>query len=148
MMDAANGPPARAATSSHRHEALDRRARMWHQRVRTMKAAMVVRCAGPVPGRELAALAYGREVDDFYGKRASEGLCTEPKWLWGPHGELLWIVEGEYEALLGILARPEAQNFMIKGSILLQGYGHDLYEVGREEMFGRYQETLKELKIA
>jgi len=78
-----------------------------------MKAAIVVKWTTPVPGREKAAVAYGREVDDFYGKKAAEGLCTEPKWFWAPAGESLWFVEGEYEALLGILATPEVQKLML-----------------------------------
>ena len=54
-----------------------------------MKAAMVAKWTTPVPGREKAAFAYGREVDDFFGKKAAEGLCTEPKWFWAPTGESL-----------------------------------------------------------
>ena len=112
-----------------------------------MKAAFVVKFTTSVPGREKAALGYAREVDDFYGKKAAEGLCTEPKWFWATAGESMWIVEGEYEALLGILATPEAQKFIIQGSILVQGFGWGLYQVGREEMFGPYEEAMKELKI-
>ena len=112
-----------------------------------MKAAFVVKFTAPVPGREKAAIAYAREVDDFYGKKAAEGLCTEPKWFWATAGESMWIVEGEYEALLGILAAPEAQKFLVMGPILVEGFGWALYQVGREEMFGPYQDTLKELQI-
>ena len=112
-----------------------------------MKAALLVKWTTPIPGREKAAVAYGREVDDFWGKKSAEGLCTGPKWFWAPTGENLWFVEGEYDALLGILATPESQKLLVKGTILVQGFGHDLYMVGREEMFGPYEETLKELKI-
>jgi hypothetical protein len=112
-----------------------------------MKAAMVVKFTTAVPGREKAAIAYAREVDDFYGKKAAEGLCTEPKWFWASAGENMWIIEGEYEALLGILAMPEAQKLLVMGPILVQGFAHGLYQVGREEMFGPYEGTLKELKI-
>jgi hypothetical protein len=112
-----------------------------------MKAAFVVKFTTSVPGREKAAIAYAREVDDFYGKKAAEGLCTEPKWFWATAGESMWIVEREYEALLGILAMAEAQKFLVMGPILVEGFGWGLYQVGREEMFGPYEETLKELKI-
>jgi hypothetical protein len=55
-----------------------------------MKAAMVVKFTTTVPGREKAGIAYAREVDDFYGKKAAEGLCTtrrygrdlESSWWW------------------------------------------------------------------
>jgi hypothetical protein len=113
-----------------------------------MKAAMVVKWTTPVPGREKAAVAYGREVDNFWGKKATEGLCTEPKWFWALTGENMWFVEGEYDALLGILATPESQKLLAKGSILAQDFGSGLCMVGREEMFGPYEETLKELKIS
>ena len=113
-----------------------------------MKAAAVVKWTTPVPGREKAAIAYGRAVDEFFEKKAAEGLCTEPKWFWSTTGESLWFVEGEYDALLGILATPEAQKFLVKGPILVQGFGYGLYLAGREEMFGPYGETLKELKIS
>jgi len=112
-----------------------------------MKAALLVKWSTPVPGREQAAIAYGREVDGFWGKKSAEGLCTEPKWFWAPTGENLWFVEGEYDALLGILATPESQKLLVKGPILSQGFGYGLCMVGREEMFGPYEETLKELKI-
>ena len=112
-----------------------------------MKAAFVVKFTAAVPGREKAAIAYAREVDDFWGKKAAEGLCTEPKWFWAPAGESMWFVEGEYEALLGTFAIPEAQKFLVMGPILVEGFGWALYQVGREEMFGPYEETLKELKI-
>lgn len=112
-----------------------------------MKAAMVVKFTTPIPGREKAALAYAREVDDFWGKKAVDGLCTEPKWFWAPTGESLWFVEGEFDALVGILATPEAQKFLVQGPTLVQSWGYGLYQTGREEMFGPYEETLKELKI-
>ncbi len=112
-----------------------------------MKAAIVVKWTTPVPGREKAAVAYGREVDDFYGKKAAEGLCTEPKWFWAPTGESLWFVEGEYEALLGILATPEAQKLMLKGPILVQNWGYAVCQTGREEVFAPYEETLADLEI-
>jgi hypothetical protein len=112
-----------------------------------MKAALVTKWTTPIPGREKAAIAYGREVDDFFGKKAAEGLCTEPKWFWAPTGESLWFVEGEYDALLGILATPEAQKFGVKGQILLQDWGSGIYLAGREEMFGLYEEALTDLKI-
>jgi hypothetical protein len=112
-----------------------------------MKAAMVVKWTTAIPGREKAAIAYGRDVDDFFGKKAAEGLCTEPKWFWTTSGENLWFIEGEYDALLGILATPEAQKFLIKGALLVQGFGYGLYLAGREEMFGQYEEVLTDLKI-
>lgn len=112
-----------------------------------MKAALVVKFTTPVPGREKASIAYAHEVDDFYGKKAAEGLCTAPKWFWATADENLWIVEGEYEVLLGILMTPEAQKLTAKGSALSQSFKYALYVVGRDEILGPWEETLKELAI-
>ncbi len=112
-----------------------------------MKAALVVKFTTPVPGREKAATAYGHEADDFWGKKAAEGLCTEPKWFWATADENLWFVEGEYEALLGILMTPEAQKLLAKGTALSQSFRYALYTVGRDEILGPWEEVLKELEI-
>lgn len=112
-----------------------------------MKAALVVKFMMPVPGREKASIHFAHEVDDFYGKKAAEGLCTAPKWFWASADENLWIVEGEYEALLGILVTPQAQKLLFMGSTLLQGFKYDLYRAGRDEILGPWEETLKELAI-
>lgn len=65
-----------------------------------MKAALVVSWTGIRTGREAQAVEYGREVDDYWGKLAAEGKCSEPKWFWAMAGPSLWIVEGDYETLL------------------------------------------------
>jgi hypothetical protein len=88
-----------------------------------LKAAFVVKYARSVPGRERSAIADGREVDHFFDKKAANGLCTEPTWFWAPIGEKIWFVEGGYEDLLGLLATPEPQKFLVKGTILLQDFG-------------------------
>ena len=112
-----------------------------------MKAAMLVKWSFPYPGRETAALAYGREVDEFWGKKAAEGVCSEPKWFWGTTGENFWFVEAEFEVLLGLMATPEVQGLLLKGGILVQDFEHGLYQVGREEMFVPYEQALADLKI-
>jgi hypothetical protein len=65
----------------------------------------------------------------------------------GPWKRVQGIKQAGHEALLGIIATPEAQKFLVMGPILVEGFGWGLYQVGREEMFGPYEETLKELKI-
>lgn len=112
-----------------------------------MKAAFVTKWTTAVPGREKAAIAYGRDVDDFFAKKAADGFCSEPKWFWAPTGENLWFVEGEYEKLFELLALPEVQTFLVKGPILVQDFGYGLYQYGREEFFEQYEEALTELGI-
>jgi hypothetical protein len=112
-----------------------------------MKTALVVKFTNPVPGRERAAIAYARELDDFVAKKVAEGVCTEPKWFWSSTGENLWFVEGEYDALLGLLSTPEVTKFENKGMILMQSFSSELYVVGREESLVPFEEALAELDI-
>lgn len=63
-------------------------------------------------------------------------------------GEHLWFVEGEYEALLGLMAEPEVQGFLLKGTLLVNDFGYGLYRVGREEQIGPYEAVLTDLAIA
>jgi len=112
-----------------------------------MKTALVVKFTNPVPGRERAAIAYARELDEFVAKKAAEGVCTEPKWFWTSNGENLWFVEGEYESLLALLTTPEVTKFENKGMILMQDFSSELYVVGREESLGPFEEALSELRI-
>ena len=44
-----------------------------------MKAAMVVKFTKAFPGREKAAIACGREFDDFYGKKAAGQGAWRPQ---------------------------------------------------------------------
>ena len=111
-----------------------------------MRAALVVRFANPVPGRERAALAYGREVDEFARKNAAKGI-TEPKWYWSSSGENMVIVEGEYEKLLELSTTPEAIKLENKGMILMQGFRDELVMVGHDEPQMLYEQALTELGI-
>lgn len=112
-----------------------------------MKTALVVKFTNPVPGRETAAIAYARELDEFTAKKAAEGVCTQPTWFWTSNGENLWFVEGEYEALLALLSTPEVTKLENKGMILMQDFSSELYVVGREESLGPYEEAVAELGI-
>lgn len=112
-----------------------------------MKAALVVRFSNPVPGREKAALAYQREVEDFAKNKASEGI-TPPKYYWSSSGENMMIIEGDYEKLLSVTSTPEAMKLENKGMLLLQGYRDELVVAGeRDEVVGMYEEVLTELGI-
>jgi hypothetical protein len=82
-----------------------------------MKAAMVAKWTTPVPGQEKAAFAYGREVDDFFGKKAAEGLCTEPKWFWAPTGESLCPSQAVTPCPAGFRVPPGADRAWIAGII-------------------------------
>lgn len=110
-----------------------------------MKAALVVSWTMPKPGHEKDAIAYGREVDEAWGKAAAEGRCTEPEWYWASRGHSLWIVRGEMESLLGLMM--EFQPLFIKGQILVQDFEYDLHTPGREELLAPYERVVGEVLV-
>lgn len=112
-----------------------------------MKAALVVRFSNPVPGREKAALAYQRDVEDFAKSKAGDGI-TQPRYYWSSSGENMIIVEGDYEKLLELTSTPEAMKLENKGMLLLQDFRDELVVAGeRDEVVGLYEEALTELGI-
>ena len=113
-----------------------------------MKAALVVSWTGIRTGREALAVDYGREVDDYWGKLAAEGKCSQPKWFWAMSGPSLWIVEGEYETLLMHAGSPEGLKLSMKGPFLAEDFSQELCLAGREEMLKPTEELLKEMKFA
>ena len=72
-----------------------------------MDAAMVVSWKLPFPGREKEALDYAREVNEYWGKLATEGKCSPPEIFFsetGGHG--LWIIKGDRDTLETLLIGP------------------------------------------
>lgn len=113
-----------------------------------MKAAMIVTWKNPFPGRETMAIEYAREVDEYWGKQAADGKCTEPRWYWAMKGANIWIVEGEYETLLALASTPEAQKLQLKGGLLAEDFGWEMYVTGREEMLKPMEAMISELSLA
>lgn len=113
-----------------------------------MKAALVVKFTKPVPGREKAAIAYGRELDDFARRKASGGGIDQPKWYWSSSGDNMIIVEGDYEKLLEVTSDPEAMKLENKGSILMEDFRDELVVVGRDEAVVPYEQALAELNVS
>ena len=113
-----------------------------------MKAALVVTWTIAVPGRERQSIDYAREVDEFWGKQAVEGHCSEPEWFWASHGLSTWIVKGEYEQLLMLMAMPEAQRLMMMGRLLVQDFTYQICIYGREEMVAPFEALTKQLQLA
>ena len=112
-----------------------------------MKAALVVSWTGTRAGRESLAIEYGRAVDEYWGKLAAEGKCSEPRWFWAMAGPSHWIVEGDYETLLMYSAAPEGQKLSLKGPLLAEDFHQEVCLVGREEMLKPFEELLKEMKL-
>lgn len=106
-----------------------------------MKAAFVVTWSSPVPGRERKAIEYFREVNEFYGKLAAEGKCTEPEWFLAPHGHNIWFVKGEYEMFVSLLATPEVQRFIMEGDYLNRDFDYDIDLIGTEDYIKTFEEV-------
>jgi len=95
-----------------------------------MQSAMVVTWTRPVPGREQKALAYGVEVMEFWGKRASEGKCSPPELFFSEHGTGLWLVKGDRDTLLLVHDSDEARLLTLKGELLLESFSLDFVYAG------------------
>ena len=95
-----------------------------------MQSAMAVTWSRPVPGREEKALAYGAEVMEFWGKRASEGKCSPPELFFSEHGTGLWLVKGDRDTLLQVHDSDEARLLTMKGELLLEGFSLDFLYAG------------------
>lgn len=96
----------------------------------TMQTAMVVTWTHPVPGREEKALAYGAEVMEFWGTRASEGKCSQPEMFFSERGTGLWMVRGDRDTLLQVHDTDEAQQLTLKGELLLEGFCLEFFYAG------------------
>lgn len=92
-----------------------------------MQTAIVVTWTHPFPGREEKALAYGAEVTDFWGKKAAEGICTEPEIFFSERGTGFWFVKGDRDALLQIHDTDEARLLTFKGELLLENFSVDFF---------------------
>lgn len=96
-----------------------------------MQAAMVVTWTHPIAGRETKALEYGAEVQDYWGKRAAEGKCTEPELFFSERGAGLWMVKGDRDVLIQIHDTDEARMLTLKGGLLLEGFSVDFCYTGK-----------------
>lgn len=97
-----------------------------------MQTALVVMWTHPVPGREQKALAYGAEVMEFWGKKASEGLCSTPQLFFSEAGIGLWHVSGERDTLMQIHDSDEARLLTMKGELLLEGFKAEFFYAGED----------------
>ena len=95
-----------------------------------MQAAMVVTWTHPIAGREQKALEYAAEVQDFWGKQAREGRCSEPQMFFSERGTGLWIVTGEREALMQVHDSDESRLLTMKGELLLEAFSADIVYTG------------------
>jgi hypothetical protein len=106
-----------------------------------MKAAFIVSWSTSVPGREKKSIEYFRDFNEFYGKLAAEGKCTEPEFFVGPGGRRFWFVKGEYETLVGFLTLPKVQEFMFTGDYLAQDFEYGIGPAGADEFIQSFKDV-------
>ncbi len=96
-----------------------------------MKAAMIVQFEHPIAGREKLALDYGVEVNEYFGKLASDGKCSFPEYFLSTiGGRHLWMVKGELKTLEEIEMVPAAQKLLTKGGLLFEEFTYAFHVTG------------------
>lgn len=115
-----------------------------------MDAAMIVSWKLPFPGREKEALDYAREVNEYWGKLATEGKCSQPEIFFsetGGHG--LWIIKGDRDTLETLLIAEVSERLAVKGELLLQDFTCEIVKAGKasEEHLLRYAGVGHELAL-
>ena len=95
-----------------------------------MDASLVVTWSHVLPGREMKAMQYAMEVDEFWAKLAAEGKCTAPEWFFSTLGHNIWMVKGDLETLRAIEDTDEAKMMNEKGFWLLADFGLEYYLTG------------------
>lgn len=115
-----------------------------------MRYAYVVTWNGPIQGREMKAIEYGAEVQEYWGKFADEGKCSEPEMFFFPDGHGMWMVKGEFQALEELWYTEEAQHLLAKGNWLLQDFGFEFVRTGdsADEYLMFFADVGKELALS
>jgi hypothetical protein len=115
-----------------------------------MKYAYVVTWKGSVPGREMKAIEYGAEVQEYWGKLAAEGKCSEPEMFFFPDGHGMWMVKGEFQTLEQLWFTDRAQHLLAKGGWLLEDFGFEFVRTGdsADQYLAFFADVGKELALA
>jgi hypothetical protein len=95
-----------------------------------MDTALVISWKVPFPGREKQALGLAAEADEYWGKLAAEGKCTQPEWFFMPDGWGMWMIKGERRILEELLQSEPSRRLRAKGALLLDAYTWALAETG------------------
>jgi len=112
-----------------------------------MDAATVLTWSAPFPGREKKTLEFVAQADEYWGKRAAEGRCTQPEWFFLPTGWGMWMVKGERRVLEELIQTDEARRLLVKGFVLVQDWGCTVahYGSGAARFMGEYAGELENL---
>lgn len=105
-----------------------------------MKAALMVKWSGVIPGREKATAEYALEVAEYWGKAAADGKCSEPEFFVGSGDVVYWMVKGEEDDLRALQMSDDGQRLLIKGEFLLADFTYAYFDTGAtaEKFIERY----------
>lgn len=95
-----------------------------------MDTAFVITWSVPFPGRERQALELAGESEEFWGKMAAEGRCSQPEWFFFPNGTGMWMVKGEAQQLWELAESQEGRRLRTRGALLLQDWRYSFAESG------------------
>lgn len=114
-----------------------------------MKYAYVVTWNGAVTGREMKAIEYGAEVQEYWGKLAAEGKCTEPEMFFFPDGHGMWMVKGDFQMLEELWFTETSQTLLVKGAWLLEDFGYEFVRTGdsADQFLAFFADVGKELAL-
>jgi hypothetical protein len=94
-----------------------------------MDSALIVTWRTPIPGREKAALDYAVEVNEYWGKLAADGKCSEPEMFFlSDYG--MWMVKGTTDTLWQLYGAEASQRLLRKGQLLLDHFTYELVKTG------------------
>ena len=115
-----------------------------------MRYAYVVTWNGAVHGREMKAIEYGAAVQEYWGRLAAEGKCTEPEMFFFPDGHGMWMVKGDFQTLEQLWFEDEAQHLLAKGTWLLEDFGYEFVRTGdaADQYLAFFADVGKEMALA
>jgi hypothetical protein len=96
-----------------------------------MDAAVVYHWRSAFPGRELAAVALKREVDQFLTKAMVDGRIVSFDWFISTTGDLNYlVVRGEAETLMAMTSDPDLMLLNLKSGMINDGLTWSLCAAG------------------
>ena len=114
-----------------------------------MDTAFICTWKVPFPGREAAALALGADSNEFWGKLAADGHCTEPEWFFHPAGWGMWMVKGDRSVLTPLVHGAESRMMMSRGNLPLDSWQYALAETaeGADRYMTQYATVANDIGV-
>ncbi len=101
------------------------------------KAALVFKYGVPVPGREAKALENFADAQVFFGKKAADGICSEPEIFHTMYGGGMMIVRGEgLEILYEMMMLEEARMITMRATFTSTDFSWEPYTTGEQLIEG------------